>query len=534
MSPREELLRIQRRLWLKNKEIIRNSIVVKEPGFAAYEGRYNRAVSRYERVATHDEMLDAIRKARLVYVGDYHTCNQSQRSFLRILKTIVPENNKVVLGLELIHKRHQSILDSFLKGSIDEGSFLKKIGLREHWVFDLWANFKPIFDFAMYHRLPVVGIDAAPRDAGLKERDAATARLITRLLKEYPDHKIFVMIGDLHLAHLPDAVSAMLKRSGFRQPVPDLILYQNSDAIYWDLAKKELDHRVEVVKIDDRSFCRMNTPPIVCQQSYINWLEHEEGEIDFADSKTSFIELCDHISKFLGIDLGEEKERVDVYTCGDLSFLERLKNEKKISAKELKMLKKQILNSESYFIPEKRVVYLANLSINHAAEEAAHFIKHVCSGPEPKRSPEDAFYANIMHEALAFFGSKLINPKRKCFHEAEFRSLISYFSTIRVPQERRLEFETACIVLDFLKGEKGRLFSCHFANLLRPELFFSVTHALGYMLGDLLFYALMGEKMDKAEIKELFYAPWKRASEPLIAYQDLRRRLKGIRIPKRM
>ncbi|MBI2091497.1 MAG: ChaN family lipoprotein [Deltaproteobacteria bacterium] len=530
ISPREELLKIQKSLWKRNNEIINNSIIVKEADFMKYERKYKTAVANYERVATHDEMLSAINEARLVYVGDYHTCNQSQRSFLRILKAVIPQNQKAVLGLELIHKRHQPLLDDFTAGNIDEKVFLKKIGLRQHWVFDLWANFKPLFDIAKYYNLPVAGIDAAGVKAGLRERDEATAERIVELLGKYPEHKLFVMIGDLHLAHLPEIVRSMSAGDELK----DVILYQNSDAIYWKLAEQDLEHRVEVVKMSENEFCRMHTPPIVCQQSYINWLEHEEGEIDFSDSRTSFLELVDHISKFLEIDLGEEREKVDVYTCGDLSFFGQLEESGKFSASELKSLKRQILASESYFIAEKRVVYLANLSINHASEEAAHFIKHVCSGPERKRTPEDAFFANVLHEGLAFFGSKLINPKRKCFHKKEFESLIAYFETIRVPQDRRLEFETACIVLEFLKTGKRDLSNRKIISALKPDLFFSATHGLGYMIGDRLFYAMMAERVDKNFIRQLFYDSWREEGEALTAYYDLNKKLKSVKIPKRM
>ncbi len=527
ISPRQELLKIQKNLWRRNKEIIENSIVVKERGFSSYESRYKKRVASYSELATYDDMIDAVAKAQVVYVGDYHTCNQSQRSFLRLLKTFIQRDKKLLLGLELIHRRHQSVIDNYLAGGLTEDEFIKKVGLRQHWVFDLWENFKPLFDFALYHKLPIAGIDAAGRNAGLVQRDLATAKLIVELCKKHPDRKIFILIGDLHLAHLPEQVRKLSGGS-----LKDLTLFQNSDSIYWDLAEKGLDHRIELVKIDDSSFCRMHTPPIVCQQSYINWLEHEEGEIDFADSRASFLDLVDHISSFLGIDLKDEREKVDVYTCGDLSFLQQLKGQ--LSAKELSGLKRQISASESYFIPEKRIVYLANLSVNHAAEEAAHFIKHVLGGREFKRTHEDAFFANILHEGLAFFGSKLINPKRKCFHEKEFQNLIAYFSTIRVPQERRSEFETACIVLDFLKREPSRPDHGRIIRALRPDLFFSVTHGLGYMLGDRLFYAVMSEQISKSEVRELMKSNWKKEGEASIVYFDLYKRLKKVKMPKRI
>ncbi len=531
-TPHEELIKIQRRLWMQNRDIIEGSITVKESGFAAYEKGYLKAVSKFERVATQDEMLSAIKDARIIYVGDYHTCNQSQRSFLRILKNIIKSAPDIIIGMELIYQKHQDAVNSFIKGKLKEEAFVKKIGLRQRWVFDLWNNFKPLFDFAKYHKVSIVGIDAAPLKATLDERDLAAAKQIIKILEKNPKSKLFVMIGDLHLAHLPDIVSELLYEND--QRFKSLILYQNSDSIYWKLAKEGLEDRVSLVKISDNEYCRMHTPPIILQQSYINWLDNEEGEIDFADARNNFMEMVDQIAGFLGINIGKNREKVDVYTSGDLSFLNKLKADKTFSRTALSRIKKQILTSESYYIPQKKIVFLANLSVNHAAEEAVHFIKHSCSGREFSRSPEDAFFANILHEALGFFGSKLVNSKRKCFHEDEFRGLVKYFETVKAVKERRFELETAVLVLEFFALGKDGFMKKWFKKILKTDLFFPLTHALGYILGDKLFYAMMSERISKGEVKEIFYDPWKREGEPQLVYADLNKRLKGVKIPKRM
>jgi hypothetical protein len=93
---------------------------------------------------------------------------------------------------------------------------------------------------------------------------------------------------------------------------------------------------------------------------------------------------------------------VEVYTCGDLSFLERLETDPDFTRKEVRRIKKQILASESYYIPQQKIAYLASLSLNHAAEEASHFIRNLCAGNEFPREPADAFYANALHEAVGF------------------------------------------------------------------------------------------------------------------------------------
>ncbi|MFA4875211.1 MAG: ChaN family lipoprotein [bacterium] len=534
-SPRTELLEIQKKLWRWNQELIDHSILIKEPGFDAYERAYRRAVRSYERVADQDEMIDAVLASDIVYVGDYHTCNQSQRSFLRILKAVVKRDKNFVLCLELLHKHHQTTLDDYMTGAISEANFLSRIRLQEHWVFDLWANFKPIFDFCRYHGIRIFAIDAAAEGSDVRRRDEAAAVVVARAAAEYPGRRIFIFIGDLHIAppHLPNDVEKKLARRGIeRKP---LILFQNSEPLYWRLAEEGLDDSIEVVKLPDGNFCRMHTPPVICQRSYLNWLEHDEGEIDYADAKASFLEIVDRLCDFLGIKLGRKRDEVEIFTCGDLSFLRHLRERGDFSKEEIDTIKHQILASESYYIAKAKFVYLANLSLNHAAEEAAHFIKSSCAGEEEPREIIDAFYANVLHEALGFFGSKIINQKRKCFHEKDFTDLLAYFQTIRVPRERRLEYETAHLVMEYKVFErKGKPLAKTEIFRSRMDLFLSLTHALGYMLGDRLYYGLVGGAVTKKQVHDLFADPWSEEGEPVEIYLALERRLRKVRIPKRM
>lgn len=458
-----------------------------------------------------------------------------------------------------------------MAGRMSDETFLEKIGFEQHWIFDLWPNFKPLFDFAKYHNIPIYALDAAPLDSSLKERDEATGRLVASRFARDPRKKIFVFIGDLHLApqHLPAEVervwkklwsstssdrtgsgAGLLRAGGPRNDMPlpprspslkgeecprSLTLYQNSETIYWKLAKKGIEDQVSVVKINGRSFCRMHTPPMIVQQSYINWLEHEEGEIDYSDAKHSFMELVDRIAKFLSIKLGKEKDDVEVYTSGDLTFLNKLKRRKSFSKEALSIVKRQILASESYYIAAEKIVYLANLSLNHASEEAAHFIKSLCSGPEFPRDLVDAFYANILHESLGFFGSKLVNSKRKCLHEKGFKDLLAYFQTVKVPTERQLEYETAHLVTEYLKFEKkGKPLRYTTIFEQGAELFMAITHAIGYMLGDKMYYALKTGKIKKPFIRELFFDLWEEEGAPFEVYNTLRNKLKSVKIPKRM
>ncbi|MDO8527349.1 MAG: hypothetical protein Q7T03_06670, partial [Deltaproteobacteria bacterium] len=68
----------------------------------------------------------------------------------------------------------------------------------------------------------------------------------------------------------------------------------------------------------------------------------------------------------------------------------------------------------------------------------------------------------------------------------------------------------------------------------RPDLFFTVTHALGYMLGDKLYYALLDGQITKTELRHLFYDPWKGYGKPFQIYWTLLTKTKETKIPKRM
>ncbi len=527
---------LQKKIYKKNQEAIRDSVIPEDVTFRKYERDYLNAVRHYKKISSVEEMMEAVLKADIVYVGDYHTLNQSQRSFLRVLRALVKKTTHFALSLEVVQGRFQKNLDQYMSGRLSDQNFLKKTGFKEHWFFDLWENFRPLFDFARYYHIPVYGIEPPAEDQlSLTRRDAESARLVAELFEKDPSRKIFVFVGDLHLArnHLPWEVQRELKKKGLN--AKSATLFQNSDSIYWKLAEKEMEDQVGVVKISENEFCRMHTPPIIAQQSFLNWLEHEEGILDYADAKETFLGYVDQIAAFLGIELGSEKEEVEVFTCGDLSFLKRLRESKKFSDFELKEIKKQILRSESYYIPKLKFVYLANVSVNHAAEEAAHLIRHLCAGEEFPRPMQEAFYANIIHEALAFFGSKIINHRRKCARPQDFKKNLAYLEKTKTVRLRGLEYLTDVLFLEHEeRTARGEAFHSNKIAHFSTDLFLSVTHAIAYDLGERLFYGLLDGHVAKDYVRELHYDSMAEEGEPVWWYFDLVRRLKGVKLPKRI
>lgn len=535
MSPREELLKIQRQIFLQNKKRIEDSVLSTEKNFESYQKEYFKKLKKYHRIVDVEEFEAALLKAQIVYVGDYHTNKQSQRAFLRILKRLKKKKASFVIALELVHASHQKKIDAYLQGKISEELFLDQIQLKKRWYIDLWSNFAPIFHFAKHHKIPLYAIEAAPENSNLLRRDQAMAKQLLKIHRQHPKQKVLTLVGDLHIAakHLPYEFENVL--SAGEKNIETLTVYQNSADIYWKLAEQKKEEKIEIVQLEDESFCMLNTPPIVWQQSYLNWLEQEGDEIDFVDPRAQVLDLAGRIGRFLKLKLSHEKEDLEVYTCGDLSFLERLKKDEDFSAKEIRQIKQQILASESYTIPRKKIIYLGSLSLNHAAEEAAHFVKYLSSGEEFERDAADAFYANILHETLGFFGSKIINHQRKCMQEADYKKLIQYLRKLgNIPRERQLELEIAHLILQHIQLEKKGLKISEHSLFKKHLLFFGVTHGLGYRLGDKLYYAMMQGKISKSQIRELFLDPFRYSGQASEIYLWLIKKVEDVKLPKRV
>ena len=379
---RQEIVELHKEIFRRNRQQINHSVHGYTDAFKQYEDRYHQYVKTYQRRVKLQVLDQAIDNAQAVYVGDYHTLPQSQRSFLRLLRRIPKERPKII-ALEFVQGRHQKALDFYIENQLTEDAFLKAIDHENHWIFGGWASFKPIIDFGRYHGCPMLGIDSQGKGATgatLAKRDQYAARKLATIHKQYPDHLIMVLVGELHVAppHLPTAVNHHIEKKGLK-PLEFLSIYQNAENIYWNLESKGYEHTTELVRVSKSEFCIINTTPIVCQQSFLNWLDLDDELQPLDAPELNFKRYAHIIASFFDLPIGNSLDSVEIATVVDLSFLKRLKKKGNFNDADMVQIRKQILSSESYYIPSARTVYLGNLSINHASEEATHFLRHLCS-----------------------------------------------------------------------------------------------------------------------------------------------------------
>ena len=81
------------------------------------------------------KLIKEIEKARLILGADFHAYQQSQRSHLRILRSLDP-SLPIVLGLECFEVQHQSYIDAYLAGVLTDDELLRKTKWKQRWGFD--------------------------------------------------------------------------------------------------------------------------------------------------------------------------------------------------------------------------------------------------------------------------------------------------------------------------------------------------------------------------------------------------------------
>ncbi len=474
-------------LFRRQKAQIAAAVEGQTAAFRAYEGRYRRRTADFLRPVRASALPARVRAADIVYVGDYHTLPIAQQTYLSLVERARESGRRGVLPLECVEGRHQAAVDQFLQGELSEAALLTRLGhARSGGGFELWAGSRPLLRYAREQGLQVVGIDRrAQGERSLSLRDAYAAERSARAASAEDRPLVMVLVGQYHVTpcHLPAQVEHALGDAAARKA---LVVYQNCEGIYWQLAKQGRVGSVEAVELADGSLCVLNASPVVCQQSFLDYLEAESGDAPLRDRSASdrFKEMAALIARFSGVSVAEAVEDVAVVTAADVTALARIQRRGRFSASELEKLRRHILSRESSYIPRARTAYLASLSLNHAAEEAAHFVRHCSVGEamERPRSASDAFYARCLEEALGFFGSKLVNPRRGCASAAEWAR--------RFGEARGVERQVAAFVLAHKAAEaEGPDEAVKLLPLRRDRLFHGVSHALGYQLGDALYRA---------------------------------------------
>lgn len=287
----------------------------------------------------------------------------------------------------------------------------------------------------------------------------------------------------------------------------------------------------------------MNSPPWVKLQSYLEWAESSElfetteMTSNLADLVAERItDLAQAIDVKPPHDLG-----LSIRTVDDLTFLRKCKSpspassmiEKdlpadlpplgSLSRSERKAVMYRILGNRNVFVPGDRFLYLASASVNSLSESAALFLHSALSSDNSFYcEPRSHFFGAILTSMLAYFGSKVLNHKRKCNLESDFKAILAVpgrkkrlsGKTSESAHDRRhdrFQREVAKFVLRHLRAQRNYLESGRYRAALSPPrgtyripVFLESTRALGSIFGEKLYVSYVEGTISAGRIAELF------------------------------
>ncbi len=480
---------------------------VRGPDDEAVEAYYRPYANELERARprTSEEAVFLGEAARrgVTLVGDFHTLDDAQRNYLKLLRRLTILKVRPIVVLEMAHAAYDLPIHQFVRKTISEPEFLERIKYFENWGFD-FAHYRPIFEFARELKLAVHGLDKA---GALDARDRFMAHRIKHLSGRYPGQPLLVLVGDLHLAapHLPRELN--------RQGITPLVLFQNSESIYMRKLKRGKDP-CGWWKLSRDRYLWNTTSPAVKMQTYLSWLEHG-GEAIYAmygycrwgEDDGGEIELSDTVQQYIRVlhDLFGLRQRPDddfqVFTFHSLHFLDDPWFKSGAGARYASLVR----DGRSLFTRWNKTLYVPVLDINQTVEEVMHYLM---DKDMPVESNRKAFMERVHYFASGYTASKLVNPTRTTRSPRDMASLVRRHPGIaRVKEKKKLErqvrvFENSLAFFHLLASRHAwRPEDIDPVLAADTETLYSVSRQVGYWLGDRLYKGYDGGRISGAELR---------------------------------
>ena len=491
MHHRASELSDTRRLLASLKRLVREVQGPEDPEVSNYYRPYSDELAQVRtRPIPENEFLKLCSTSALVLVGDFHTLDQSQKTFLRILESLETLGVRPAIALEMVHAHHEQALARYMKGRLKECDFLDEIGYFENWGFD-FSHYKPILDHARRLHLPVHGLNC---EGALAKRDRFMGGRLEALSRLQKGRPLLVLVGDLHLAapHLP----AELSERGLHPPV----LFQNSETVYVRKLKRGQEP-FGWWSLGRGRFLNNNTPPTVKIATYLTWLEHGGEALQMlyghcrsiADATDSEVDLAETVRTYVRalkslFDLHQQTDNdVQVFMYKDLSFL----NNSFFKKNPGKTYRAIILDGRAVYVNRQRTIYIPMLDVNRTVQEAMHYLMRA---PLPQGRTQKAFLDRIHYFACGYLASKLVNPMRHSPSLEDMASSIHSFSWRPSEKERQKLLRQVQIyraVLQFFRILDGRsqglLLEWSPLLALDRHCAFSLSEQIGRTIGDNLY-----------------------------------------------
>lgn len=109
----------------------------------------------------NSELLAQAAQQQVVLLGERHDAIDHHRWQLSTLAGLYALRNDMVIGLEMLPRHVQPVLDDWVAGALSENELLKQTQWQETWGFDP-ALYLPILHFARLQQIPLIALNITP------------------------------------------------------------------------------------------------------------------------------------------------------------------------------------------------------------------------------------------------------------------------------------------------------------------------------------------------------------------------------------
>lgn len=509
MNAFKTIIYIMQNLWLQTRrhfyEILKKQVdLILGPSTSElkkYAQNYHDLFKQVWEVSSHEEIRHRIEQAHIILGGDFHPFSQSQRTHLRLLRELQKTTSKkIILALEMFDVKDQKLLQKYLTGKIEITDFWDECDWTERWPGIPTNGYERLLEWAKKQQVEVHGVNSLALNS-LKERDEFSGKKINELSNKNPEALVYVLYGEFHLAdrHLTRQIKSY--DSG-----RDLRILLNSEELYFELAEHAVEDRFDVLRLEDR-FCILSSPPWVKWQSYL--LSLQELDDEFIDDYEEWdIDLTEYIAQILSLlvaDFGlpDMNSTLSIYSSSemDLEYLYKLD----LDDSDAEKLKYIIATEKNLILPEQGIQYLGRTTVNQAASLAGEILHaRLCQRRQVIWDPGLCFEAKIWIEAVSFFLSLTINPKRQAVSEKDLKA------QLEAQGEKEYAIDVLQFALDFRLSVVKKAQGETRQPLIRPkdwQIEMEASVILGEMMGQRLYEAFRLGLIRREQLVHYFSLP---------------------------
>lgn len=124
--------------------------------------------ARSSRPMSFPKMIEAMKDARFIYVGESHDNLSMHDIQLRVIQALHEKYKNIAVGLEMLPTDIQPVLDKWTQGQLSREEFIREVRWYIYWSMN-FGFYEKIFDFARENKIPVYALNV-PREIITKVR----------------------------------------------------------------------------------------------------------------------------------------------------------------------------------------------------------------------------------------------------------------------------------------------------------------------------------------------------------------------------